>query len=209
MSRYYRLLLDDYSAASFTSFDKDYFGTLEQLEGFFQAIKADEDMAKRQEYILSVYEQFLAGKKTISHSVAHREVPFLVPAKILGEEKTVLTNHAWEHLNTWQCPYQMRCDKAESTHLWVSCYGKYSRVIQTKFTNLYYDGIGNGYRKFDGSTWGFPHQIEFGGINTHCRLFVEEKVFKNKAAAMNDRINFMHEPDPIFDRVLDDIFADG
>ena len=138
MSRYYRLLLDDNSAASFTSFDKDYFGTLEQIDGFFQAIKADEDMAKRQENILSVYDQFLAGKKSISHSVAHREVPFLVPAKILGEEKTVLTNHAWEHLNTWQCPYQMRCDKAESTHLWVSCYGKYSRVIQTKFTNLYY-----------------------------------------------------------------------
>ena len=49
MSRYYRLLLDDYSAASFTSFDKDYFGTLEQIDGFFQAIKADEDMAKRQD----------------------------------------------------------------------------------------------------------------------------------------------------------------
>ena len=46
MSRYYRLLLDDYSAASFTSFDKDYFGTLEQIDGFFQAIKADEEDRK-------------------------------------------------------------------------------------------------------------------------------------------------------------------
>ena len=45
MSRYYRLLLDDYSAASFTSFDKDYFGTLEQIDSFFQAIKSDEDVA--------------------------------------------------------------------------------------------------------------------------------------------------------------------
>lgn len=100
MSRYYRLLLDDYSAASFTSFDKDYFGTLKQIDGFFQAIKADEDVAKCQEYILSIYEQFLAGKKTISHNVAYREVPFLVPAKILGEHNSVLIDYSWEHLNT-------------------------------------------------------------------------------------------------------------
>ena len=136
-------------------------------------------------------------------------MPFLVPAKILGEHKSVLTNHSWEHLNTWHWPYEMKCDKAESTHLWISCYGKYSRCIQTKFTNLYYDGIGSGFRKHTGSAWGFPHQIECEGINTFCRLFVEEKTFKNKAAALNDRINFMHEPDPIFDRVLDDIFGDG
>ena len=209
MSRYYRLLLDDYSAASFTSFDKDYFGTLEQIDSFFQAIKSDEDVAKRHEYILSIYDQFLAGKKTISHTVAYQEVPFLVPAKILGEHKSVLTNHSWEHLNTWHWPYEMKCDKAESTHLWISCYGKYSRCIQTKFTNLYYDGIGSGFRKHTGSAWGFPHQIECEGINTFCRLFVEEKTFKNKAEALNDRINFMHNPDPIFDRVLDDIFGDG
>lgn len=209
MSRYYRLLLDDYSAASFTSFDKDYFGTLKQIDGFFQAIKADEDMAKRQEYILSIYEQFLAGKKTISHNVAYREVPFLVPAKILGEHNSVLIDYSWEHLNTWRWPYMMKCDKAESTHLWISCYGKYSRCIQTRFTNLYYDGLGSGFRKHTGSAWGFPHQIECEGVNTFCRLFVEEKVFKNKAEAINDRINFMHNPAPIFDRVLDDIFADG
>ena len=103
----------------------------------------------------------------------------------------------------------MKCDRAESTHLWISCYGKYSRCIQTRFTNLYYDGIGSGFRKHTGSAWGFPHQIECEGINTFCRLFVMEKTFKNKAEALNDRINFMHNPDPIFDRVLDDIFGNG
>lgn len=209
MSKYYRLLLDDYSAASFTSFDKDYYGTLEQISSFFQAIKADEDIAKRQAYILSIYDQYLAGEKTINHMVAYREVPFLVPAKILGEATSVLTNHTWEHLNTWNCPYIMRCDKAESTHLWISCYGKYCRCIQAKFTNLHYDGIDNGFIKYTGPAWGYPHQIEHEGITTFCRLYVEEKVFKNKAEALNDQIAFMHNPDPIFDQVLDDLFGDG
>ena len=86
MGRFFRLLLDDYSAASFTSFDKDYYGTLEEINEFFEEMKKDKEIAKRQEYILSVYEQFLTGHKTISHTVAYREVPFLVPAKVLATE---------------------------------------------------------------------------------------------------------------------------
>lgn len=70
MSRYYRLLLDDYSAASFTSFDKDYYGTLEQINAFFEEMKSDEEIAKRQKYVIDIYEQYLAGNKKISHSVA-------------------------------------------------------------------------------------------------------------------------------------------
>lgn len=37
--QYYRILLDDYSAASFTSFDKAYFGTMSDLEGWIKAIE--------------------------------------------------------------------------------------------------------------------------------------------------------------------------
>lgn len=68
--KYYRLLFDDYSATSFTSFDKDYYGTLEQINEFFEEIKKDEELAKRQEYIISVYEKHLAGQKNISYKVA-------------------------------------------------------------------------------------------------------------------------------------------
>lgn len=45
--KYYRLLFDDYSAASFTSFDKDYYGSLEQINEFFEEIKKDDELAKR------------------------------------------------------------------------------------------------------------------------------------------------------------------
>lgn len=208
MGRYFRLLLDDYSSPSFTSFDKDYFGTLEDLAGFFRALKADEVVAQRQAYVLSIFDEYLAGKKTISHSVAYRDVPFLVPAKVLGEDHSVLTNHSWEHRNIWDCIYNMKCDKVESTHLWFSCYGQYTRCVQSRFTNLMYSGSRD-FRELNGSAWGYPHQIEFNEPFTYSRLFVVEKTFKNKAQALNDRINFLHDPDPIFKGVLDDIFGDG
>ena len=209
MGRYFRLELDDYSTPSFVSAGKYYFGTLEDIDGLFQAIRNDENKAEHKQYILSVYDQFLAGEKKINHTVAFNEVPFLVPAKILGEDHSVLTDLSWEHMNTWDCPYVMKCDKAESTHQWISCQGQYFRCIQTKFTNLQFDSFDKTFMKFTGHAWGYPHQIEYDEPYTRSRLWVMEKMFKNKAQALNDRINFMHAPDPIFNFVLEDVFGDG
>ena len=44
--QYYRILLDDYSAASFTSFDKAYFGTMSDLEGWIKAIEVEKYFAE-------------------------------------------------------------------------------------------------------------------------------------------------------------------
>lgn len=209
MARFYRLLLEDYSAASFTSFDKDYFGTLEDIDWLFKAIREDEDTAERFQDILSVYDQYLSGNTKVTHNVAYRDVPFLVPAKVLGTETSVLTNYFWEHVNTWGCIYKMKCDKAESRHIWFSCHGSYTRCIQTRFTNLLYESAAGSYVSHDGWMWGFPHQLEYETPITESRLYVVEKFFKNKAEAMADRINFIQNPDSQFGNVLDDLFGDG
>lgn len=209
MGRYYRLILDDYSAASFTSFSKDYFGKMEDIAGLFNAIREDDSIADSFKDLLSVYELYLSGDKKVTHMVAYREVPFLVPAKKLGSETTVLNNYTWNHTNTWGCIYEMRCEKAESTHVWLSCHGKYSRCIQTRFTNLEYMNPLGKYTSHGGRMWGFPHQLEYESPITENRLFVVEKFFKNKAVAINDHLNFVQNPDPKFDSVVDDLFGDG
>lgn len=205
----HRLRLDDYSTASFTSFDKDYFGTLEDIDGLFEAIREDENTVDQFQDILSVYDQYLAGNRKVTHNVAYRDVPFLVPAKVLAVETSVLTDHSWEHVNTWDCIYQMKCDKAESKHIWFSCHGSYTRCIQTRFTNLLYESAAGSYVSHDGWMWGFPHQLEYEPPITESRLYVVEKSFKNKAEAMADRINFIQNPDSQFGNVLDDLFGDG
>ncbi|HCT17006.1 MAG TPA: hypothetical protein DIW36_06425 [Ruminococcaceae bacterium] len=209
MGRYYRLILDDYSAASFTSFSKDYFGKMEDIAGLFKAIREDDSIADSFKDFMSVYELYLSGDKKVTHMVAYQEVPFLVPAKKLGSETTVLYNHTWNHTNTWGCIYEMRCEKAESTHIWLSCHGKYSRCIQTRFTNLEYMNPLGKYTSHGGRMWGFPHQLEYESPITESRLFVVEKFFKNKAEAINDHLHFIQNPDPKFDSVVDDLFGDG
>ncbi len=209
MARYYKLLLDDFSAASFTSFDKSYFGTQEQLKGFFDDLRSDEDTAERFRDILSTYDRYLSGEADITHNVAYREVPFLVPAKVLWELPSILTDYEWTHYNTWECPYYMKCDKAESNHIWFSCRGKYCRCNLTLFTNLQYGTSTENYKPLGGMIWGHPGQI-WGDIgNLQNRLYVVEKWFPHKQDAYDDWITFRETPTPVFTSFLDDIFGDG
>ncbi len=210
MSQFYCLLLDDYSAPSFCSFSKPYYGTLGHLNSFFQAIKADAETAKFHMDMLAAYEQYLEGNKAVCHNVAYQNVPFLKPVLVLGEATSVLTDYCWEHLNTWEYPYHMKCDKAECTHLWLLDDGVYCRCIQVKFTNLfYYKNTVGEFVSAGRSSWGFPHQLEYDPPHTFCRLFVREKMFKSEAEALHDRENFTQNPDPVFEKVLADLFGDG
>ena len=52
---YYRLELDDYSAAAFTSFGKYYYGTLEDLRCFFGELAHDEKLKKQFKELLFTF----------------------------------------------------------------------------------------------------------------------------------------------------------
>ena len=173
--QYYRLLLDDYSAASFTSFDKSYFGTLEQIDSLFFEHKADGKLREQLAEIISIYDRYTAGEKKITHNVAYREVPFLAPVKVIGTDTSVLADHVWQHFNTWNDPYQLKCAKAESKHIWFCCNRKYSRCIQTKFTDLQYESYIGKYEKLGEMLCGYPNQIIGDNGNLVNRLFVIEK----------------------------------
>lgn len=207
--QYYRLLLDDYSAASFTSFDKSYFGTLEQIDSLFFEHKADGKLREQLAEIISIYDRYIAGEKKITHNVAYREVPFLEPAKVIGTDTAVLADHVWQHFNTWNDPYQLKCAKAESKHIWFCCNRKYSRCIQTKFTDLQYESYIGKYEKLGEMLFGYPNQIIGDNGNLVNRLFVIEKTFKNRAEAMEDMAQFQKNKDINFAEILNDIFGDG
>ena len=73
---YYRLELDDYSAAVFTSFGKYYYGTLEDLRCFFGELAHDEKLKKQFKELLFTFQAFEEGHQDLSHSIAYRKVPF-------------------------------------------------------------------------------------------------------------------------------------
>ena len=97
---YYRLELDDYSVAAFTSFGKYYYGTLEDLRCFFGELAHDEKLKKQFKELLFTFQAFEEGHQDLSHSIAYRKVPFLVPAQLLHREPVTLENYKWTHINT-------------------------------------------------------------------------------------------------------------
>lgn len=84
--QYYRILLDDYSAASFTSFDKAYFGTMSDLEGWIKAIEVEKCFAERFSSLTKTFRAYQSGQHNITHNVAYQEVRFLDKVTLLYRE---------------------------------------------------------------------------------------------------------------------------
>ncbi|MBE6962547.1 MAG: hypothetical protein E7445_08875 [Ruminococcaceae bacterium] len=206
---YYRMELDDYSAAAFTSFGKYYYGELEDLRGFFSELAHDELFKDRFKELISTFQAFEEGQQNLKHHVAYSEVPFLVPVRLLHKEKLALENYAWEHLNTWECPYYMRCDKVESEHLWLACGGEFCRATKAVFTNLQYTGHSGVWKDIGSMLWGFPCILTGNSSGLWNRLAEPEKYFKTRAEAQQDWAAFLISPDPNYSEFCNDIFGDG
>ena len=85
--------------------------------------------------------------------------------------------------------YRMKCDKAESRHIWFSCHGSYTRCIQTRFTNLLYESAAGSFVSHDGWMWGFPHQLEYEPPITESRLYQFESSEAIQEIAMARRFS--------------------
>lgn len=204
----YRLRLDDYSAAAFTTFDKYYFGTLDMISEFINTLKADEDTSKKFHDLIAIHEEFVCGNKNVTHNVAYQESPYLVRTKVLGRDTSHLQKHSWEHLNTWRWIYDMHCDDATSEHIWISCRGEYFRCIKTTFANLQYQNTIGNFVPIS-SLWGHPGILKNEDIHLGNRLYVIEKRFPNKTSAMEDIESFKQTKDINFTQILNDIFGAG
>ena len=206
---YYRLELDDYSAAAFTSFSKEYFGTMDDIRDFISALEQNEDFCKSQRALIEVFHKYQQGEKNIRHKVAYQEVPFLVRVKVLHQECRQYHDLSWEHLNTWRWPYYLRCSRADAEHLWLQCQKKYYRCVKVRFTGLEYESFQDEWNPLGGMLWSYPKMIEYVKPLLWNRLAVIEKYFDNLEDIAADIKAFAEKPDPDFSRFCDDIFGDG
>ena len=206
---YYRLELDDCSAAAFTSFGKHYYGTMEDLRCFFRELTIDVNLKKQFRDLISAFQSFEEGRQNINHYIAYRKVPFLVPAHLLHKKTVILENYEWEHTNTWGLPYYMRCDKVESEHLWFACDGEYCRTVKAVFSKLQYAGDVGRWKHVGTMLWGFPCILAGNQFGFRNRLAESEKQFKTMEEVQQDWEVFLKSPDPDYSEFCNDIFGDG
>ena len=203
----YRINLEDCSAASFTSFSKPYYGSLDEIRELLLTIKNDPQFAGCCTEVLDAFfKMYEKGRRGVTHYVAYQEVPLLERVTILGKRDFTLNNYSWEHINTWGCPYKMRCKSALISQNWVSRKNEFSRCFKVIFEGLEYEGL-NGWVKIGHMLWGYPHMIEFEDPLIYNRLMMQDEVFPSLREAMDSLENSSQTFD--FSEFCNDIFGDG
>lgn len=207
---YYRLALDDCSAPSFTSIEKDYYGTLDDFQGFFTELACSGLLKLQFMNIPSLFHGMKEGQQLyLDQCVDCGELVGFESTRLLHSETVILRNFEWKHTNTWGWPYMMCCEKVESEHLWLDCNGNYRRVVKAVFTGLRYTGP-TGRRKDVGTMlWGFPCILTGDSSGFWNRLAEPEKHFKTMSEAQLDWTRFSSSPDPDYKEFCNDIFGNG
>ena len=209
IEQYYRLELDDYATPGFVSGGKYYFTTAEGFKVWLTALERDEQMVVYFEMLSNAFRGYMDGNKEVTHTVGYNEVPFFKPATVLHYEKTCFENYQWEHINIYGFPYNMRCKRAETTHLWLECDQKYYRYVEARFANLEYESRAGEWYPLEEGFWGYPEVLTTEDGVTWNRLAEREKNFANREEAEADWSAFCADPVPDFTEFCNDIFGDG
>lgn len=179
---FYHVALPDYANPAFVTARKSYFGTLDDLAGFFTAYNMDD--------------------KSDLHEIALTEVPVLAARTAYTDDFQI------EHLNIHDCPYYMSGTGMESVHVWLKHDNRYYRCVRACLSNLHYDTAPEGEPKlYTGMSWGFPSIIEYVEPYTYNRLYETEKIFDTWEEAEADIRAFKGEV--VLTEFFSDIFGDG
>lgn len=204
----YQLRLTDCATPSFISFDKPFYGSLEEIRGFIAALEQDEDCRERCEALIAAFCSYEAGNHAVTHNVAFRELPLLRPVHVLEQRSITLREYAWTHMNIWECPYYLRCEELEAEQAWIVTANSYVRCVRARFRNLEIKSIArDGWRQLNGGFWGYPHMLEYEEPYVYSRLMVAEEAFSSKRLLLKNA----HSPRPglCLDEVCDEMFGDG
>ena len=204
MEQHYVLKLWEPAAPAFCSFAKPYVGSKHDL----LKVAANIKNADQQSETAKAIQEYFGGNHGATHKIAYQELPILTPVRVLASSKITLPSRAWEHLNVWDCTYNMRFESAEVSQIIVRFDGKYHRCIRAKFTDLCYEGVKGEWRQVGSVLFGNASVIEtFSDAGTFENLlYVQEDVSDTKEPLESD----LNNPDRIvFDRICDEVFGDG
>lgn len=209
MAKLFKLLLDDYSIPSFSSFSKPYFGTLEDVSALIADLSADEDFKDGFSETKEAFDKYMAGETNVTHNIAYQDVPFLTPTTVYYEYEQPIGKMEWHHVNTWGCIYEMKFDSADVRHFWLKDGDKFYRVMKARVKNICHKNTQNEWVDGTSMFWGFPCMLVVDGDILFNRLACVEKIFDSFSDMTNDYMSFMEMPDVEFQQFCNDIFGDG
>ena len=204
---YYAICLDDPAVPAFCSFPKLYIGSEEDLLTLAANLDRDGVYAGTAAGIRS----YFAGNTGVTHIIALAEIPVIQPVEVLDISELHLGARQWTHMNTWDCPYDLRFDSASVSQILVRHEGKILRCIRARFNGLTYLAFAGRWMPIGGTIFGHYSVLSIrplrnGGYDFGTILYMCEDSAKSLAELWPK----LNDPDAlIFDSICAEVFGDG
>ena len=204
---YYAICLDAPGVPPFCSFPKQYIGSQEDLLKLSDNLDRDGAYPKTAAGIRS----YFAGNTGVTHVIALAEIPVIKPVEVLDISELHLGERQWTHMNTWDCPYDMRFDSADVSQIIVRHEDKILRCIRARFNGLAYLAFAERWMPIGGTIFGHYSVLAIralpnGGYDFGTILYMCE----DSAECPVELWTKMHEPDAlIFDTIIEEVLGDG
>ncbi len=205
--QYYALYLDDPASPSFCSFSKLYVGS--ETDMLRVAVNLSSE---------GVYEEtangihaYFKGNTNVRHRIAYQEFPVLEPVDAVDSSEMQIGTREWVHINTWDCPYYMRCASARVSQLILRQEESFCRYIRVSFSDLKYSGNHDEWIPIGDSIWGNASVLDVqknpdGSSVVGLILFVAE----DSSDSLVELQKKMNDPNElVFNLFCDEIFGDG
>ena len=205
LPKFYALTLDDYFSPSFVSGTKRYYGTMDEIKAFIDAL----DYEKHKSTV-DTFREFTDGNAMAVHNVAYIERPLLESVTVVTSAFLYLIDEEWEFKNIWGCIYKMRVKSAYTKALLIKDGNKYIRCISPVMEGLSYQSelIADGRWSPVRDSWGHPGILIFDQEKDEVirsALYLPERQYDDVQLAVaeldNEKISL--------DIVCEDIFTDG
>lgn len=174
----------DYATPGFCTNWKPYFGSLEDIAAFRNALYRAE-RRKPEDMIF-------------------------MPVKVYGFSQQVREAGMYEHTNIWGHPYFVWWNRLESIHLWIGYKDKFCRCVRARMKNLKYDTTDENASMIQSpgeQIWGYPHVLEYRHPFHFNRMYVTEKWFESEKELQEDLKNY--DGGIELRGWLDELFGDG
>ena len=205
--QYFNLNFYDPAVPAFCSFDKMYVGTIDEIRVVMNRL------AKTKDYVGTVkaWKAYCTGDHNAIHNVAYRDIPLLTPVEYVSSSQLTIPGRTWEHINTWGWPYVMKISEGRISQVIVKHEGQYVRMLRAWLGDLCYESFGRKWVPLTGGFWGNDFVLDVikrpGKHFTFNNLLYIEEDSSDDLAEFEDKL--LNPEALIFDKICDEIFADG
>ena len=195
--RYYGIRLDCLKGPEEELVIKQYYGTLEQIDGLLSDIDMDEWWREYYASTIAAWEDYQSGDVCALHHVGRGVESLLKPVVEVCRSAYMIENAEWVCLDKCGLDIKARADVVGVHQVLLWNGNRFIRCTRYGFAGLESAYSDKDWTIYDGTSYGVPYLIDtYGNGNAHNRLFVVEEMYDNLDTAkwdMQREDNFDYE----------------